>query len=417
MKGRAMKHILMLLFKDIHYDARVQREAIALAEAGYQVTITCLKEYDFPPDDLHEKIIVHRISITSKKIRGSISTSPESKQRLSLKSLLFRVVRTPVIKVLKDRWAFNEFYKKVRDYIDKEKLSIHAVHAHDLNTLSAGYKLANLHKSKLIYDSHELFNEMSGRNELDRKVGYREEGKLIEKIDSLIVVNPYIANLFEQRYGKLSTTIIQNIPLVELGEELDEAPHNNYWRETYKLTDDDIILLYQGGINPERGLEECIEALTLLPSIYKLVLLGDGRLKNKLIESAKEHQLDDRVFFHKQVPAAHVHWYTKQADVGLVMYRNLSKNNYYSSPNKIFEYLLAGIPTVASDHPGKNYLIKKEETGVCIEETPEAIKDGVLHVISHYEEIKKTCLIKRHNYTWEKEQQKLIQMYDKLLKA
>ena len=93
------------------------------------------------------------------------------------------------------------------------------------------------------------------------------------------------------------------------------------------------------------------------------------------------------------------------------MYKNTSKNNYLSTPNKIFEYMLAGIPTVASNHPGKSYVIEKEQTGVCVEETPEAIKDGIERVVVNYNFYKEHCLQKRHLYTWEVEGKKLVELY------
>ena len=74
-------------------------------------------------------------------------------------------------------------------------------------------------------------------------------------------------------------------------------------RQHFGLAPDDLLLLYQGGLNPERGLEECIQAVAMLPKTFKLVLIGDGRLKGYLEELVNHLQLEDRVFFFGQVPS------------------------------------------------------------------------------------------------------------------
>lgn len=418
-------NIWMLLFKDIHYDARVQREAEALAGAGHLVTIACLKEFDHEPPVLHENIVLERISIRTKRYKRGL-TKQEGKvaQRRAvprwMSSLLVAFVRFPLIKLIKDVLSSREYYVKVRKLIQQrrrqhleqkqQQQKPDVIHCHDLNTLPQGTALARRFGAKLVYDSHELYNEMAGKNPLERKMGYVIEKFLIKKIDHLIVVNTYVAEKFTEQYGKYPVTIVQNTPVLPEESELGEE-QENYWRKTYNLAETDRILLFQGGLTAERGLEECIQALAELPREYKFILLGEGRIKGKLEELADELNVRDRVYFHPQVSPEGILWYTKQADIGLVIYKNTCANNYFSTPNKVFEYMFAGIPTIASDHPGKSYVVEKNETGLCVPETPQAIKGAVEYVSKHYDKYRDNALDKRAQLCWQQEKKGLVRMY------
>jgi len=406
-----MKRVVMLLYKDILYDARVQREAISLAETGMEVTILCLKEYKTNLPCFHGNINVYRIEVSSKRYKQQLFKDDNSEKSSNKnENILKKIIRFPVIKFIKDLYSYNEYYLKCRKILNGMQQDFDVIHCHDLNTLETGVKLSREFQMKVIYDSHELFNEMTGRNKLDRLYGYKLEKKLLKLVDHLIVVNPFIIKVFKEQYNSLpKSTVIQNIPLYR-SEDLNNIKEN-YFREKYNLGEDDFLLLYQGGLDPYRGLEEIISAMNYLPSHFKLILIGDGRIKENLYQLVREENLLNRVFFHDKVPSNKILSYTKQADIGLVMYKNKSKNNYFSTPNKIFEYLLAGIPTVASNHPGKSYIVKNNQTGICTEETPEKIAEAVLEIYNNYDFYKNNCLRNATKYSWEHEKRKLLELY------
>lgn len=405
--------VLMLLFKDVLYDARVQREALALAEIGHKVDIFCLNEYDTDIHSIHENIRIIKFNITTKKVKQKVLNREKNEQakiKLNFRKVLVKFVRTPIIKLLKDILAYKQFYTLCRNHILKTSSNYDVIHCHDLNTLSTGAKLAKILNSKIIYDSHELFNEMAGRNQIDRIYGYWLEKRLIKVVNHVIVVNPYVKEEFKKMYGDdLPVTIIQNTPINTLKLYPNEKVED--LRVKYSISKEDIVLIYQGGINPHRGLELIFRALPLLPETYKLILMGSGRIVDFLKNLALSLNISSRVFFHPQVPASKVLHYTKQADIGLVMYENTSRNNYLSTPNKVFEYMLAGIPTIASNHPGKRYVVEEEETGICTDENPEAIARVILEIMNNYEKYVKNCQQKSKYYTWEYEKRKLQDLY------
>ncbi|KKI89242.1 hypothetical protein WQ54_27155 [Bacillus sp. SA1-12] len=400
-------NILMLLYKDIHYDARVKREALALAEAGHVIYLACVKEYNEPAPFLHENIKLVHIQITVKNMKAQISQHKGKSQRKSgFKSMLVWAARRPVIKIVKDYLAYYEFYKKVKQSV--QKMDIDVIHCHDLNTLWQGTMLAKDFSAKLIYDSHEIFNEMAGRNQLDRFVGYRMEKKLFRRIDYFVTVNAYLRDYLFERNGEKPCILIQNIPIVHQNQLVPSKVPESW---TFPFQADDRILIYQGGFSPYRGLELIIRSMKQLPDHYKLVLIGSGILKDQLIELAHTLDLTDKVFFHDQVPSEELIYYTQQAHIGLVMYEKISKNNYYSTPNKMFEYIQAGIPCVSSNHPGKAVVVDQYKTGVLAEETTEGIVNGIKEVVNHYSLYKQNCLEAQKVLTWEDESKKLVELY------
>lgn len=400
-----MKQILMVLFKDIDYDARVQREAIALAEDGFRVSICCINEFDTPGPFLHEEIKVHKFTISTKQAKKSVSSNRTQKT-----SILTKVVRSPVLKLAKDQYAAHEFYNKIKRQLSS--LSFDAIHSHDLNTLLIGKKLSDYFECKLVYDSHELFNEMTGRNQLDRRFGYFMEGNLLKHVDRLISVNPFLLEKFENRYGPHPSIYLQNIPLVR-----EEANHknNHYFHHLYGFSTDKTVLLYQGGFSRHRGIELCVKAMKHLSDQYRLVLLGDGDIKGELEDLVKTEGLDSQVFFHHKVSPDEILSLTKEADIGLVMYENVSENNYFSTPNKIFEYMLMGLPVVSSNHPGKAYILDEYDFGLAVEETVDDIVRAVKTIDQRYDYYVQKCQDASKELNWPTESKKLTRLYQELL--
>ncbi|MCP3740147.1 glycosyltransferase [Rossellomorea sp. BNER] len=400
----------MLLYKDIHYDARVKREALALAEAGHVVYIACIKEYKEPAPLLHKNIKIVHVAISVKSMKASISQQEmKSEKKSVVKNMLVWAVRRPIIKIIKDYIAYYEFYIKVKRLVDN--VNVDAIHCHDLNTLWQGNMLAKDLKAKIIYDSHEIFNEMAGRNNLDRFVGYRMEKQLFRKIDYFVTVNAYLREYLFERNGKKPSVLIQNIPIVTK-KQMSNSKTPETWNFNFK--DDDYILLYQGGFSPYRGLELLIHSMEKLPINYKLVLIGSGVLKDELKNLVHTLNLSKKVFFHDQVPSDELIHYTQQAHIGLVMYEKVSKNNFYSTPNKIFEYIQAGIPCVSSNHPGKSVIINEYKTGVLAEETVEGIVKGINEIVNNYRFYQQNCLDAQKVLTWEDESKKLVELYKHL---
>lgn len=403
-----MKSVLMLLFKDIHYDARVMREATTLARNGWKVYIACLNILTEDLPKLHRNIELIRIKIMTKRLKRSVDRAA-GKSR-SRTHFIYKVIRNPAVKFAKDVMAQREFCRKVIREMTGRRVQV--IHCHDLNTLNIGVNIKKkLNIPYLIYDSHELYNEMNGKRLFEKQMGYLLEKKYITYADAVITVNEYLKDELEKRYRRSDVIFLRNCqsfyPI--------EAQHEDYFHRQYGLTEEKRIVLYQGGFTPSRGLEEFIMAARDLPDDIHLVLLGYGDLTEKLKQLVQQYELHGRVHFHRAVPPAQLLSYTRSADVGVVLYKNTCQNNYLSTPNKIFEYMQAEVPVVSSDHPGKSIIVQQAKTGVLVDpENPNAIAEGILTALQKKDEYVANCRKNKYRFSWDKEQEKLIELYAQL---
>src|SRR5262249_4601902 len=220
--------------------------------------------------------------------------------------------------------------------------------------LAAGSKGA-----KLVYDSHELFSEqeLSWR---DRRQWSAMEAKHIKACDMIITVNPSIARELEQRYGIARINVVYNAE-----HPLNSPNHNRRFHEIFCLDAGAKVLLFQGGLSTGRHLESVVEAMKLIRnSRVHLVILGDGPLKSHLQTLIQRMGVKTRVHFHHAVPQNELLRFTASADAGIIPYQATCLNNYYCTPNKLFEFIAAGIPILASNLPEIHQIITGSEIGM-----------------------------------------------------
>lgn len=188
-------------------------------------------------------------------------------------------------------------------------------------------------------------------------------------------------------------------------------------RETLDLPANRPIVLYQGGFLTENGLREQIEAATGFGDAA-LVLIGDGPSEKALKEQVRDGGLQDRVFFIPRVPFHQLHDYTCSADLGLCLIKDAGKSFYYSLPNKLFEYMMAGLPVLASNFPEMQRVVNETHTGVTIDPTDiDAIRQQVTELLSDDKRratCSQACLEAAQHYHWEREADQLTGLYSTL---
>lgn len=161
--------------------------------------------------------------------------------------------------------------------------------------------------------------------------------------------------------------------------------------------------------------------MQFLANNFILIILGDGDIKEELKELAESLSLADRIIFLPSVPMNELHNYTTSADLGILPYEKVSLNNYYCLPNKIFEYMTAGLPVVASNFPELKKIIEEEKIGYVFDETnPDDIAQKIRLVFSDpgkYFQMKENSLkAVKNKYNWRNEAKKLIKIYEQVLK-
>jgi len=277
--------------------------------------------------------------------------------------------------------------------------------ANDLDTLLPNFFISKWFKQKLIYDSHEIFCEVPELQDtpIKKKVWEKLEGYLIPKLNNCITVNTSIAKWFKGKYN-INFVVVRNIGQLPNMSKIKS-------RQELGLPIDKKILLIQGaGINIQRGAEECVEAMQYMENIV-LYIIGGGDVLPFLKQKVEELHLKEKVFFRDKMPATELFHFTSNADIGLTIDKNSNINYRYSLPNKIFDFINAGIPILSSRLPQLEALIEKYDIGDFISShDPKHIAEKVnsmLNNIKYNDWIKNTQQAKQEN-NWEIEKQKLI---------
>ena len=132
-------------------------------------------------------------------------------------------------------------------------------------------------------------------------------------------------------------------------------------------------------------------------------------------------KISDRVRFINRVPWEELMRYTKSADIGFSLDKNTNLNYRFSLPNKLFDYLSAGIPVIAGDLPEVTRIISENNCGTIISEvTPERISEAVRELLNNPEKLslmKKNASLASEKLTWETESEKVKTLYERVLKG
>lgn len=277
--------------------------------------------------------------------------------------------------------------------------------ANDLNTLGVVYKIAKLMNKKVIYDSHELCVDQYSKSIIGKLLWEKEERKYIKNVDAVITTNEYRSKILKDRY-KLTNLpfIIRNIP--NLNKKVNKLSQNK----------NKIKILYTGNYTGLRGLEELVASMEYVLDIFQLHLMGYGNLQMKLIEIIKEKKLQDKVFFHDPVPQNIVVDETSKYDLGVVTYLPTNLNNYYCSPNKLYEYIQAGLGIISINLPEPKNIIEKYGNGVLFDSyDPKEIANVINTLkIENIIKFKKNSIAAKEDLCWENEEKKLFSIYESI---
>ncbi len=230
--------------------------------------------------------------------------------------------------------------------------SADVVHANDLDTLPAAYLLARESGSRLVYDAHELYADFDADPpRLARAVLTRLERALARRADAVVTVSDPIASELRRRYG-LEPIVVLNVP--ELDER--EPPDPGHVPP--------VLAVYQGAFGTGRPLEDLLEAVRRAPSVR--LTLRVNRASAERLRRELPPDINERIAVHEPVPPSAVLDALRGHHVGVLFDRPLTRNAELSAPNKLFEYLMAGLAVVAPALEGLAF-IEHERLGVLFE--------------------------------------------------
>jgi glycosyltransferase involved in cell wall biosynthesis len=374
----------MLLHKSVEFDSRVRREASALVGAGHDVVVL---ELAHAPLDVRGLDGFRRCSVLP----------PQTVRRL----LPFHLYRAAFL------LGFVRAVVRLRPQV---------VHAHDAAMLVPGALGAWLCGARLVYDSHELATG----------VPYRERGwaALVAAIERIIVprclavitVSDGIAQKLRERYRLPRTpTVVRNVSALEVSGD-------GGLRTGLGLAVDAPLVLHQGAPAPGRGCEVLVKAVAGLKGV-NLAFLGDpepgyGAQLTALIE---EMGLVDRVVLLPSVPLSELLAHTTEADVGVSLLQDSCENHRLALPNKLFEYIAAGVPVVASALPEMRRLIDEFGVGWCVTpDDPVAVGTGLqiaLEAARGDEGLHERLRTASAQLRWTVERERLLELYSELADA
>jgi len=310
--------------------------------------------------------------------------------------------------------SYWDYYVRGLAVLEREQADIY--HAHDLNTLPLAFMAQRRFGGKIIYDSHELYTETSSISRLERRISRIMEKYLIRRAHAVITVNESIANELAQRYKVDKPLVVMNCPPRRLSDGKEQS---NCIQQALGLNEDTPIILYQGGFSPNRGLENLVLSTRFFAKGV-LVLMGWGKLESRLRGLAEDLYLTDRVYFLDPVPQEVLLEYSASAHVGVIPYQYVGLNNYYTTPNKLFEYIASGLPVVGSNFPELKRIIEGYELGKTFNpDDPKEIANAINYVLSdetRYKEMKKNALKAAKIFNWENESKKLLEIYKSMEK-
>jgi glycosyltransferase involved in cell wall biosynthesis len=297
----------------------------------------------------------------------------------------------------------------IRLFVSLIFTNCHAIWANDLDTLLACYLASKLKRVPLIFDSHEYFTEVPEiqHKPLVKKVWLTIEEWIVPKLKFCITVNQSIAGLFKTKYGA-DFSVVKNIPIqIELQKRSFDLSQLGFVKEN-------LTLILQGsGINVDRGAEELLEAINIVDGI-NLIVVGAGDVLTFLQTYVLDHKLADRVKFFPRMEYQEMMNYTQLADIGVTLDKNTNINYQYSLPNKLFDYIHAEIPVLASPLVEVGKVIIENDLGWVLSE------HSVAAIVSFLKEIKndknqllskkQNCSLAKVNYSWQKEAEGIKQI-------
>lgn len=363
--------ICMVTTSDIDYDNRILNEAESLSKK-YQVIIL-VREYS------------HGIGVKPKLFKI---------QRIGYQ-------KWPIYKLNIFSSLFSLMLAAFRTETD-------IYHAHDLDGLLCAMPAALIHGKTLIYDSHEVWSEIFPFSNLGalRWVFKPLEKILMPKVKAGLTVNQVIADFLSKKYHK-EFIAIYNTPKKNVQAK---APFSLRKKFPGKK-----IILQLGIVDEGRGLEQMIKAVKFLPQNYLVIFLGRGKLESQIKKMAKDLKLEKQIYVLPRVAPDEVVSTIKEVDLGLALTQKISLSYYYSSPNKLFQYIAAKVPILGSNFPEYKKIILQNNIGEVVnpansKQIAQKIKK-MLKTKNQKKYRRNLVGLAKTKYNWSIEETKLIKFY------
>ncbi len=382
-----MAKICMIQLNSSRFLTRVDREAKTLAANGHEVVLLALKDRDTEAVQERDGYTVRRVNVWTRRL---------------------------------PKWAIFKPFKAGETFTRLSwrgwRMGADVYDARDLEPLGLCWLLSKARRrSRLVYSSDELCLD---RNGFDRKPSWIRtlygfyERFFIKRAEATIITDKYRGRELERRYG-IRPIVVRNV-----SELVKPLPR----KASVPQLEDLRLLIYQGLLARGRGLEESIRSLEALEDCGLLVV-GYGPVREELELLAQDLRVSDRVVFRDAVPYDELVKFTAAADAGLVLIQDVCRSYYLCAPNKFYEYLMMGVPVVASDFPEMREIVARHQVGILVDDPtdPNSIERAVRALFADAKAYQKTRERARktalERFNWEIEKKGLLVAYDRVLES
>jgi len=385
-----MTKVALVCVSPLQHDSRVLRHAALLVQAGYDVRIFAQAPLPAAPT-------------------APVDTMPgpgsDTRVRLGM------VLRQAPASLLPASAPALYWLSPTRLTARRQLLAFRPdlVIANDWRALPIAVAAKRAYGARVLYDSHEFASEEFLDSRRWRWLARRHvaeiEARYISAADAVATVSEGIADALAERYGLARPTVISNTPS---------------WQSTaFRPTSNLVSVLYHGALVPRRGLEVLIESVPFWPEQFRLIIRGptQGGFDQQLRSLAAP--LAARVTFEPAVSPDKVVEAAAQADIGIFLLSNNTTHARFAMPNKIFEYMQAGLMVVSSGLPEISALLQRLGCGLTLQrETPEEIAAQLSTLTPDLiDRCKQASLASARSFNFEAEGSKLLGLIGKLERA
>lgn len=302
---------------------------------------------------------------------------------------------------------FAEWYLRIFYEFRKKRPTF--INCHSLSVLPLGILFTWFCGSRLIYDTHELETETSESKGLRRVFARLLERALIGQAEAVIVVCNSIGRWYRDTYNLSEVHVVRNIPHARTSI----VRKSGLLRQAFGIRDVERLFIVQGIMDVGRGIDVILNAFARTEPDRHVVFLGNGPLQSEVIDWSRRYP---NIHYHPAVPPQELLGFTSGADVGISLLENTCLNHYYCLPNKIFEYLLCGLPVIISDFPEMASIIDENGCGWKSTVSTESLVE-LLGSLTPQEIANKTIAAQEcaSKFGWLNEERILIALYNKLI--
>jgi glycosyltransferase involved in cell wall biosynthesis len=373
-------------------DVRVMREATALVEAGFAVEIIdIVSDPSLPLEEEMSGVQVKHI------IWPAWSVSTRFKLWFLVKAARM-IVQSLVLLI---------------------RVQTDIYHAHDEGALPACSIAAWLRRKPLVFDAHELPFEQRVHKRWPRlqALAKRVIALIVPRCAGVITVSPPIVREITTQYHPKSIALVRNIPAYQY------AVKGTRLHQALGLDPQVRVALYQGVLHSSRGLEYIVQAARFLAPGIIIALMGSGSKKTlaDLESLIVSEGVIDRVKLLPAVPYGELLTWTASADLGLIVYDpSDSLNVLMCLPNKLFEYVMAGVPVLASQLPAVGEILTTYEVGRIVASlTPQAVGEGINSLLTDEAALalmhENALQAAQQELCWEHERAHLLLLYSRVV--